>query len=489
MPEKYHIDVKPAEPRFEPVSRLSSIEKDRCLGCLDCAKRNCIYDVYEHREFLPGQLVDSAGSLCKSCMRCVQECRNQILVKLLNPEFAQLGNEYWKPQLINSLWQQAQTGKIPVSGAGYDGPFSGPGFDGMWTDMSEIVRPTRDGIHGREYISTSIDIGPRPDHLYFRDNDLVGEFPTLFSIPLPIILDIPERARSYTPFKEAVLQASKQTHLFTISDEKECAEAHVVPRYRLEEKIEPDLGHKMIEIYVDSNDAALIKEAERRVSELSDVVPNTVICVGLPLNMDAIGSVLQLAEAGVGTVHLYADSNGREIQGDSHHFIKDVVRQMHLRLVREALRDRITLLAGGGIAMAEHVAKLIACGADGAVVDDALLVALECRMCLRCLDGKGCDLDFENMDPVWGAQRMVNLLGSWHAQLIEVLGAMGLREVRRLRGEVGRVMFFEDLEEECFAPMFGKRRRGDAETVRRDVACYVSTVYPNGCGRPPEYTR
>ena len=26
----------------------------------------------------------------------------------------------------------------------------------MWTDMSEIVRPTRDGIHGREYISTSV---------------------------------------------------------------------------------------------------------------------------------------------------------------------------------------------------------------------------------------------------------------------------------------------------------------------------------------------
>jgi hypothetical protein len=33
---------------------------------------------------------------------------------------------------------------------------------------------------------------------------------------------------------------------------------------------------------------------------------------------------------------------------------------------------------------------------------------------------------------------------------------MGLREVRRLRGEMGRAMFFEDLEKEIFAPM-GKR--------------------------------
>jgi len=34
---------------------------------------------------------------------------------------------------------------------------------------------------------------------------------------------------------------------------------------------------------------------------------------------------------------------------------------------------------------------------------------------------------------------------------------MGLREVRRLRGETGRAMFFDDLENECFAPLFGER--------------------------------
>jgi hypothetical protein len=36
------------------------------------------------------------------------------------------------------------------------------------------------------------------------------------------------------------------------------------------------------------------------------------------------------------------------------------------------------------------------------------------------------------------------------------MGAMGMREVRRLRGEMGRAMFFEDLEREVFANM-GKR--------------------------------
>lgn len=37
----------------------------------------------------------------------------------------------------------------------------------MWTDMSEIVRPTRDGIHGREYINTVVDLGRSLPYLQF----------------------------------------------------------------------------------------------------------------------------------------------------------------------------------------------------------------------------------------------------------------------------------------------------------------------------------
>lgn len=50
---------------------------------------------------------------------------------------------------------------------GYQGSFGGPGWDSMWLDMSEIVRPTRDGIHGREYIATTVEVGARPAFLRF----------------------------------------------------------------------------------------------------------------------------------------------------------------------------------------------------------------------------------------------------------------------------------------------------------------------------------
>ena len=67
----------------------------------------------------------------------------------------------------------------------------------------------------------------------------------------------------------------------------------------------------------------------------------------------------------------------------------------------------------------------------------------------------------EKLEVKRGAQRLVNLMGAWNNQLLEVLGAMGMREVRRLRGEVGRAMFKEDLDKEIFAPLFARPRRGD----------------------------
>jgi molybdopterin-guanine dinucleotide biosynthesis protein A len=55
----------------------------------------------------------------------------------------------------------------------------------------------------------------------------------------------------------------------------------------------------------------------------------------------------------------------------------------------------------------------------------------------------------------WGAQRLQNLMAAWRDQLLEILGAMGIREVRRLRGEMGRAMFQKDLEREAFAGIAG----------------------------------
>ncbi|PQP33806.1 hypothetical protein C6A37_11040, partial [Desulfobacteraceae bacterium SEEP-SAG9] len=100
----------------------------------------------------------------------------------------------------------------------------------------------------------------------------------------------------------------------------------------------------------------------------------------------------------------------------------------------------------------------IICGADGVTVDHSLLIALECRLCGRCIDGKSCPVKLGEIDAEWGSHRIINLIGAWRNQLLEVMGAMGIREARRLRGEVGRSLWFEDLERENFGPLFGERK-------------------------------
>jgi len=55
----------------------------------------------------------------------------------------------------------------------------------------------------------------------------------------------------------------------------------------------------------------------------------------------------------------------------------------------------------------------------------------------------------------WGIQRLMNLAAAWRDQLLEISGAMGLREIRRMRGEMGRAMFMKELEKDAFAGVVG----------------------------------
>jgi hypothetical protein len=177
--------------------------------------------------------------------------------------------------------------------------------------------------------------------------------------------------------------------------------------------------------------------------------------------LDSNGSKRAVELAGfeeIEVIHVRADLNGNEIDVQNPRFVKDVIREIHTSLVESGRRDEMTLIAGGGIALAEHMAKVIICGADLVSIDLPLLIALECQLCNQCKPEMNCPAKLEKIDPKYGVGRMTNLIAAWHDQLIEVMGAMGMREVRRLRGDVGRAMFFEQLEEETFGKLFGTRK-------------------------------
>jgi ferredoxin len=455
VPAKYVIHSTPAAPRLRPVGKLGIVDwREDCSSCHNCVKRACVYGLYRDEA---DTLRNEIGYLdyiyqCKGCLNCVQNCTKNILTRVVNPEYRRLGDAYYTPDVILSTWFQAESGRIPVSGSGYGGPFSGPGFDSMWTDMSEIVRPTRDGIHGREYISTSVDIGRKLPYLAFADGQLRSAPPPLMEIPFPVIFDLIPEHWQRGQVVAAVAAAAAEIGTLAVLRERDLpsgiasAQGHVVPL------LESGAGTGPMVMICDGPDVMEVQASLKKESA------DSVVAIRVQASPAAGQRVLELARDGAEVIHLVFDGHGREQASAKPRHARDVLRDVHGTLVKQGIRDEVTLIASGGIALAEHVAKAIICGADLVAIDIPLLLALECRLCGECQRGELCPIALEEIGAEYGARRIVNLMAAWHQQLIEVLGAMGIREIRRLRGETGRAMFFEDLERETFGRLFGKRK-------------------------------
>ena len=467
MPEKYHIKSSQVQSRLPQIGKYGIVDwREDCARCHNCVKKACIYDRYREESAYIRNL-DSVHALyfeCMGCFSCVQNCTKNLLTMSVNSEYLSLGNEYWVPSIFRTTWLEAETGKVPVSGAGYRGKFSGHGFDSMWTDMSEIVRPTRDGIHGREYISTSVDIGRKPSYLNFNDSKLNTKLSSLISLPFPVIFDIPSKDNTLPFLTSYILETAKQTGLLAIIDSKNWKDLKVENKENYLNNIifflNPDgpeidketLGKtRLVEIPDGSN-------VEEKITILKSVHPDLIVSVRVELNADGPNRVDILSKINnIEVIHVVADKNGNEIGVENPRFVKEIIREIHGNLIKNEKRDLITLIAGGGIGLSEHVAKSIICGTDLVSIDIPLMIAVECKLCGNCKPGDICPALLDKpLDSKYAVGRMVNLMSSWHLQMVELMGAMGMREARRLRGDVGRAMFNDELEKEIYGPIFAK---------------------------------
>ncbi len=369
------------------------------------------------------------------------------------------GDPHWTAEVVTQTWYQAETGRIPISGAGYGGPFAGEGFDDIWLDMSEIVRPTRDGIHGREYISTTVALGRRLDALAFdQAGRLTSTLPPTVELPLPVLLGplaLPLPGRAALRGMVAAAERIGTLALLTPDDWDDDLQEHAAgAAFRLTAgQLDAELPRSPRFVEIDAHDLALWEQARERW-------PEAVIALRMALRQDAGPAVADLARAGVGVVHLHADDMA--LAGGVP--LPDALRAVHKHLVDESLRDRISIVVSGGIAAAEHVAKALVCGADAVAIDWILMAAWGCSL---WADRGPCPVEQGQIEPDWAAQRVVNLMAAWRDQLLEVMGAMGMREARRMRGESGRAIFHHT-EEERFKTLLG------------------STVSASAYGRLPE---
>jgi hypothetical protein len=408
--------------------------------------RPCVYGVFS------GPLGGFAPRerLCVGCLRCTVEHPEVVQIHR-HPEHERLGDSFLEPDDVDAILYESRTGRVPVRGAGYRGRFGGEGWDGIWTDMSEIVRPTRDGIHGREKIGTDVDIGVFPPWLRFdAAAEPKGPVPRFFTIQLPLLFDLPPRSAESPELLHALADAARRLDTLALIPARWAVDPalggpHVVPVLSSPEwgaVNDLDLHPRMVEL--SGWDPLRFAETVRRF-------PGSLVAIRVPAEAD----VLRIVREGARVVHLVADHHGRAAT----RFFGDAIRSAHRQLVDAGMREEVTLLGSGGITRAEHLAKAIICGLDAGALDLAVCVALQGRFEREARDRGSCRVRLPRLDPRWATQRIVNLAASWRDQLLEVLGAMGLREVRRLRGEVGRALFQSELERDAFAGIRGYEPR------------------------------
>jgi hypothetical protein len=452
---RYHISSQPA-PNIAPHPNRFRVEvRRRRLAALllkelyhyranlaVVTSRPCVYGTFSG----PVGGFAARPAYCVGCLRCTVEYPDVVQIRP-NPDRVRLGDSYFTPDKVDTVLQEAVTGQIPVRGAGYRGTFGGPGWDGMWTDMSEIVRPTRDGIHGREFISTAVELGERPAFLTFDPaGNPSGRLPRGLSLPIPFLFDVPAGAAESATLYRGLAEAAARLESLAIVPLRRVLElglhgAAIAPLAAPAEiELLQHLPAPPRVVELDAWEESAFLATRRRF-------PETAVFVRLPLERD----LMPLVRAGVRLLHVTADYHGR----CSGSCVRDAIRVAHAALVKDGLREETVLIGSGGIITASDVPKAIICGLDAVALDTAVLVALQARFEGECVDRASAVIRMPDFEPAWAAQRLMNLVAAWRDQMLEILGAMGLREVQRLRGELGRAMFHEDLEREAFTGVAG----------------------------------
>jgi glutamate synthase domain-containing protein 2 len=387
-----------------------------------------------------------------------------------------MGDFRWTEQLILSTYYQAEYGRPPENGLEYRVGRSGGGFDVLdfkflpeerWTPaVAEIdlsIPLNKRGV-GRE-IAIPIPVygggmsyGSISEQVMLARAGAAQKWNTFFSTgeggyPAALV-----------PYKDHII-TQVATGMFGVREDT-IKYARIV-EFKYAQGAKPGLGGHLLGDKATSTVAELresvpwvslfspfpfhsvysVEDHRKHVDWIKTTNPAALVSVKVstPTDVDmvAVGSY----HAGANIVHLDGSYGGTgaapEIAKKNIAMpIEFAVPKVHKYLTAEGIRDEITVMASGGVRTAYDVAKIIALGADGAIMGTAELVSLGCTRCSNCERGRGCTYGLTTTDPLlaqfidpeWGAGRISNLYASFAMQLRDILRRLGLKSIRELRG-------------------------------------------------------
>ncbi len=481
--DSYYV-IEPISPRpvYKPPSTKVKLKRlipkyrveikyDICIGCGTCA-RFCPKGVIKMVGKKP---VPANEAECVGCYTCVNYCPTDAIVVYSVLDRANRGG--FSGELINYIREEAQIGKPPVIGMGPINP-NFPSFDELTIIAAQTSRPPIDSY--REPCDTEVILGNR-----YAENPL--------KLKAPIIIGAMSYGALSKEAKIALAKAAGEVGIAAntgeggmLPEERKLAKALIVQyasgrfgvsasylksadaiEIKIGQGAKPGMGGLLLGEKVTDEIASMRgivkgtdaisparhldivgpEDLKMKIEQLREITDWKIPIIVKYAAGRVADDVKIAAKAGADIIVVDGKPSGTAaspyiVTEQTGYATMAAIVEAHRALKEIGLRDKVSLVAAGGIRTGADAAKALALGADAVVLSSALLVAMGCTQCGLCHTGK-CPAGLATQDPMLrrrlnidrAAEQIKNFLKAFINEMCTFAQLAGKSKLRNLEKE------------------------------------------------------
>ena len=473
---------------YLPSRFLVERDEKRCIRCKVCVNQ-CSFETHYY-DADDDQVRSNEGN-CVGCHRCVLFCPTHALT-IKKTELDYRDNQNWRPEVIEDIIKQAETGGVLLTGMG-DDKGQRIYWDHLVLNASQVTNPSIDPL--REPMELTTYLGRKPDRVEIGPDgvSLKTEVGPQVRLDVPIMFSAMSYGAISLNVQESLARAATEMGTFWNTGEgglhpslykyakntivqvasgrfgvhQSYLDAGSVVEIKIGQGAKPGIGGhlpgekvsaevsmtRMIPMGTDAlspapqHDIYSIEDLAQLIYALKEATNYTKpisVKIAAVHNAAAIASGMVRAGADIIVLDGLRGATGaapKVIRDNVGIPIEMALAAVDSRLRQEGIRNQASIVVSGGIRNAGDVAKAIALGADAVNIATAALISLGCTVCQQCHTGKCAwgistsDLSLtKRINPEIGARRLANLLRGWSLELKDILGGMGVNAIESLRG-------------------------------------------------------